>query len=77
MEEDTVAVTVVIRIVVDSNCIYSNPTIIKGASSGRNKAALDFANRYVIAANQCKHKCPLFRCHQETKELPITFKVDD
>lgn len=76
-EEDTVTATIIIELMVDSNCIYSNPIITRASSKARNKSALDFADKYIAAANQCKRKCSVFHCKQEKKELPITFKVED
>ena len=76
-EEDTVSATVIVELMVDSNCIYSNPVITKGASKARNKSALAFANDYMIAANRCKRKCPVFHCEQGKKELPIRFDIDE
>lgn len=75
-EEDTVTARVIVEIDIDSNCKYSNPVITKGASMGRNKAALDYARQYIAQHNQCNRKCSFIQCKQRKKELPITFVTD-
>jgi hypothetical protein len=76
-EEDTITARVIVEITIDSNCKYSNPVIIKGASLGRNKAALDYATQYIAQHNQCNKKCSITRCKQCKKELPVTFLTDE
>jgi outer membrane biosynthesis protein TonB len=72
-KENKVSGTVIIEFDRDSNCVFSNPKIIKGLGYGCDEEALKAANQIINSTKKCAAKCK-FKCENGKIKQSFTFQ---
>ncbi len=71
--DDEVFGTVIVEFGIDTNCICSNPQVIKSVSKGLDEVALKVIANTILQLNKCRLKCLHNKCKPEKLKQPITF----
>jgi len=71
-QENKISGTVIVEFDRDSNCVFSNPKIIKGLGYGCDEEALKAANQYINSSKKCAIKCS-GKCENGKIKQPFNF----
>jgi hypothetical protein len=72
-QENKISGTVIVEFDRDTNCVYSNPKIIKGLGYGCDEEALRAANQIINSTKKCAVKCK-FKCEIGKMKQPFNFQ---
>ena len=73
-QDNKIGGTVIVEFDRDSNCVLSNPKVIKGLGYDCDEEALRLAKQKVNSSIKCALKCPVGKCSIEKIKWPITFQ---
>jgi periplasmic protein TonB len=73
-QENKISGTVIVVFDRDSNCVFSNPVVIKGLGYGCDEEALRLAKQKADQSSKCALKCPGSKCSIDKVRWPITFQ---
>ena len=75
-QENKISGTVIVEFDKDTNCVFSNPRLIKGLGYGCDEEALKAANQIINYTKKCAVKCS-FKCETGKIKQPFTFVYVD
>jgi hypothetical protein len=73
-QDNKIGGTVIVEFDRDSNCVFSNPIVIKGLGYGCDEEALRLAKQKADQSLKCALKCPGNKCSIDKVRWPITFQ---
>ena len=75
-QENKISGTVIVEFDRDSNCVFSNPKVIKGLGYGCDEEALKAANQIITSSKKCGWKCSS-KCEKGKITKPFTFQYTE
>ena len=75
-QENKISGTVIVEFDRDSNCVFSNPRVIKGLGYGCDEEALKGANQFINSSKKCALKCS-GNCKNGKMQRPFTFQYTE